>query len=104
MAWVDRINFDKVISNLLSNAFKYTFDGGEVKVVLRETEKEIEIQVIDSGVGIKEEEAERLFDRFYQGRNADDLGMQGTGIGLNLSRSITQMHGGKIKATNRKDG
>ena len=104
LAWVDRINFDKVISNLLSNAFKYTFDGGEVKVVLRETEKEIEIQVIDSGVGIKEEEAERLFDRFYQGRNADDLGMQGTGIGLNLSRSITQMHGGKIKATNRKDG
>lgn len=104
LAWIDRINFDKVISNLLSNAFKYTFDGGEVKVVLRDTEKEIEIQIVDSGVGIKEEEAERLFDRFYQGRNADDLGMQGTGIGLNLSRSITQMHGGLIKAMNRKDG
>jgi len=104
LAWIDRINFDKVISNLLSNAFKYTFDGGEVKVVLRETEKEIEILTIDSGLGIKEEEAEKLFDRFYQGRNADDLGMRGTGIGLNLTRSITQMHGGQIKATNRKDG
>lgn len=104
LAWIDRINFDKVISNLLSNAFKYTFDGGEVKVVLRETDKEMEIQVVDSGVGIKEEEAEKLFDRFYQGRNADDLGMQGTGIGLNLSRSITQMHGGHIKAQNRTDG
>lgn len=104
LAWIDRINFDKVISNLLSNAFKYTFDGGEVKVVLRDTEKEIEILVTDSGVGIKEEEAEKLFERFYQGRNADDLGMRGTGIGLNLSRSITQMHGGQIKATNRKDG
>ena len=98
LAWVDRINFDKVISNLLSNAFKYTFDGGEVKVMLHETEKEVEIQVLDNGVGIKEEEAERLFDRFYQGRNSDDLGMQGTGIGLNLCRSITQMHKGQIKA------
>ena len=104
LAWVDRINFDKVISNLLSNAFKYTFDGGEVKVMLHETEKEVEIQVLDNGVGIKEEEAERLFDRFYQGRNSDDLGMQGTGIGLNLCRSITQMHKGQIKAQNRKDG
>ena len=104
LACVDRINFDKVISNLLSNAFKYTFDGGEVKVMLHETEKEVEIQVLDNGVGIKEEEAERLFDRFYQGRNSDDLGMQGTGIGLNLCRSITQMHKGQIKAQNRKDG
>jgi DNA-binding response OmpR family regulator/two-component sensor histidine kinase len=104
LAWVDRINFDKVISNLLSNAFKYTFDGGEVRVMLHETEKEVEIQVLDNGVGIKEEEAERLFDRFYQGRNSDDLGMQGTGIGLNLCRSITQMHKGQIKAQNRKDG
>ena len=104
LAWIDRINFDKVISNLLSNAFKYTFDGGEVKVVLHETEKEVEIQVVDSGVGIKDDEIDKLFERFYQGRNASDLGMQGTGIGLNLSRSITQMHGGQIKAQNRHDG
>lgn len=104
LAWIDRINFDKVISNLLSNAFKYTFDGGEVKVILRETEKDIEIVIADSGVGIKDDEADKLFDRFFQGRNADDLGMKGTGIGLNLSKSITLMHGGQIKAMNRKDG
>lgn len=104
LAWIDRINFDKVISNLLSNAFKYTFDGGEVKVILHETEKDIEIVVTDTGVGIKDEEADKLFDRFFQGRNADDLGMKGTGIGLNLSKSITLMHGGQIKAMNRKDG
>jgi DNA-binding response OmpR family regulator/anti-sigma regulatory factor (Ser/Thr protein kinase) len=104
LAWIDRVNFDKVISNLLSNAFKYTFDGGEIKVVLREQEKDIEIQVIDNGVGFKEEKPERLFDRFYQSRNSADLGMQGTGIGLNLCRSITEMHGGHIKAHNRDDG
>ena len=104
LAWVDRIHFDKVVSNLLSNAFKYTFDGGEVKVVLREQEKDIEIKVTDNGTGIKEEDKERLFTRFYQGRNSDDLGMQGTGIGLNLSLAIAQLHGGKIKADNRSDG
>ena len=103
LAWVDRIHFDKVVSNLLSNAFKYTFDGGEVKVVLREQEKDIEIKVVDNGTGIKEEDKERLFTRFYQGRNSDDLGMQGTGIGLNLSQAIAQLHGGKIKADNRSD-
>jgi signal transduction histidine kinase/ligand-binding sensor domain-containing protein/DNA-binding response OmpR family regulator len=104
LTWIDRINFDKVISNLLSNAFKYTFDGGEIKVVLRDNEKVAEIQVIDSGVGIKDENPERLFDRFYQGRNSADLGMQGTGIGLNLCRAITEMHGGQIKAAQRVDG
>ena len=104
LAWVDRINFDKVISNLLSNAFKYTFDGGEIKVVIRDTEKVAEIQVVDNGVGIKDENPDRLFDRFYQGRNSADLGMQGTGIGLNLCRAITQMHGGQIKAAQRADG
>ena len=103
LAWVDRINFDKVISNLLSNAFKYTFDDGEIKVVLRELQKDIEIQVIDNGLGFKGDEADKLFDRFYQGSNSASLGMQGTGIGLNLCRAITQMHGGNIKALNRTD-
>ena len=104
LAWIDRINFDKVFNNLLSNAFKYTYDGGEVKVVMRESGHNIEIQVIDNGVGIKDEDKERLFDRFYQGRNADSLGMQGTGIGLNLSSNIVRMHGGQLKAQNRPDG
>ena len=104
MAWIDRINFDKVISNLLSNAFKYTFDGGEIKVVLQEQNHDIKIQVIDNGMGIKDEDKEHIFDRFYQGLNADSIGMQGTGIGLNLSQNIVKMHGGHIKAENHPDG
>ena len=104
LAWVDRINFDKAVSNLLSNAFKYTYDGGEVKVVLREQQQHVELLVVDNGVGFKGEDLNRLFDRFYQGRNADSLGMQGTGIGLNLCRNIVQMHGGQIRAQHRADG
>ena len=103
LAWVDRINFDKVVSNLLSNAFKYTHDHGEVKVELRETEKTVELTVTDDGMGIKEENPDRLFDRFYQGRNRTNLGVQGTGIGLNLCRAITEMHGGTIRALRRTD-
>jgi signal transduction histidine kinase/ligand-binding sensor domain-containing protein/DNA-binding response OmpR family regulator len=104
MAWIDTIQFDKVISNLLSNAFKYTPDGGEIVVVLRKEGKQAFIQVLDTGVGLKEEDTNRLFERFYQGKNAQGVQYQGTGIGLNLSKAIVQMHGGQIKAYNRKDG
>lgn len=104
MAWVDRVNFDKVISNLLSNAFKYTFDGGEINVELAEEEKQFVIKVRDNGIGLSGEKPERLFDRFYQGSNSRDLHLDGTGIGLNLSKAIVNMHGGEIKAMNREDG
>ena len=103
-AWIDRIQFDKVVSNLLSNAFKYTFDGGEVKAVLAHDDKDVILKVVDSGIGFKDEKTERLFERFYQGERSSDLHIEGTGIGLNLSRAIVQMHGGRIRAYNRDDG
>ena len=62
------------------------------------------IQVIDNGMGFKGDDASHLFDRFYQGHNSVILGMQGTGIGLNLCKAITEMHGGKISAQVRDDG
>ena len=102
-AWIDRIQFDKVVSNILSNAFKYTFDGGEVKVLLSQTDKAVTLKVLDSGIGFNEENTERLFDRFYQGSQNSDLHLEGTGIGLNLSKAIVQMHSGQIKAYNRTD-
>lgn len=102
--WIDRINFDKVISNLLSNAMKYTFDGGEITIMIGKSDKYANIKIMDTGIGFKEEKTEKLFERFYQGKNSNDLHIDGTGIGLNLSRAITNMHGGSIKAYNRKDG
>ena len=102
--WIDRINFDKVISNLLSNAFKYTFDGGEINIVLQEKEENVVISVTDNGIGLKESNPERLFERFYQGSNARDVHLDGTGIGLNLSKAIVELHGGTIRANNRTDG
>ena len=104
MAWIDRIQFDKVVSNILSNAFKYTFDGGEIEVELGRESDKVVLRVIDSGIGFKEDKTDKLFERFYQGENSSDLHIEGTGIGLNLSRTIVQMHGGQIKAYNRTDG
>ena len=102
--WIDRINFDKVVSNLLSNALKYTFDGGTVILSVGREGAEAVIRVTDTGTGFGEENTDRLFERFYQGRNSRDLPIQGTGIGLNLCRAITRMHGGAIRAYNRTDG
>lgn len=110
-AWIDREQFDKVISNLLSNAFKYTFDGGEINIRLTslapakgQQAGAAEIQVIDTGMGFEDDKTERFFERFYQGKSSKDLHINGTGIGLNLSRALTEMHGGRITAQNRKDG
>lgn len=102
--WIDKIQFDKVISNLLSNAFKYTDDNGEICIRLTQSEETAVIEVIDDGIGFEDDKTERFFERFYQGKNSKVLHINGTGIGLNLCRALTEMHGGKISATNRKDG
>ena len=104
MAWIDRVNFDKVINNLLSNAFKFTPEGGTVKVMLSETDEAVQIEIQDNGVGLKDVDIDKLFDRFYQGRNSSRLGLLGTGIGLNLSYSITKLHGGELKARSLEQG
>ncbi len=99
--WIDRTQFDKVISNLLSNAFKYTKSEITLRLSLTDTAN---IEVIDNGSGFEDDKTDRFFQRFYQGKNSKDIHIDGTGIGLNLCRALTEMHGGKITAQNRKEG
>lgn len=94
-AWIDRTNFDKVIQNLLSNAFKFTSDGGEICIKVRQNGETVIVQVQDTGIGFNDENTDKLFDRFYQGKNTTGMKTAGTGIGLNLCRTLIQMHGGK---------
>ena len=101
--WLDRNQFDKVIDNLMSNAFKYTYDGGAIDVRIDQTDHyTAELKVIDNGVGIRGD-VNRIFDRFYQGSNSRSLHIEGTGIGLNLCKMIVTMHHGTITAENRTD-
>ena len=101
--WIDREWFDKVISNLLSNAMKYVETGGEIVVALRQTDSNAVITVTDNGPGIDEEQLKRVFERFYQSSARPKSGQIGYGIGLNLAYKITRLHGGNITAANRTD-
>ena len=110
--WVDMNNFDKILMNIFSNAFKYTPEQGEITVTLstgrdatrRDPLKEyFEITVTDSGIGLDREKIERIFERFYQIDNDVTKSNFGTGIGLHLSRSLVELHHGIILAENRED-
>ena len=104
-AWIDRNKLDKAIANLLSNAFKYTPNGGEIIFRIEKQDKKVLLYVIDSGKGLgKNDDAKNLFERFYQGKNSADMHLGGSGIGLNLCRSIVRLHGGDVYAHNREDG
>lgn len=104
-AWIDRNKLDKAIANLLSNAFKYTPNGGEIIFRIEKQAEKVLLYVIDSGKGLgKNDDAKTLFERFYQGKNSADMHLGGSGIGLNLCRSIVRLHGGDVYAHNREDG
>ncbi len=111
-AWIDLNNFDKVLMNVLSNAFKFTADGGNITVSLTVgqagADREVpgdyyEIALTDSGIGIEKDQLERIFDRFYQVNNEVTKSSLGTGVGLHLSRSLVKLHHGTIHAENRQD-
>ena len=105
MVWIDRDYFDKVVTNLISNALKYVSDEGDVTVRLREADgKYAELVVRDNGSGIDEKLLKKIFDRFYQTSARPAAGQMGYGIGLNLTQKLTALHKGTITARNRTDG
>ena len=108
----EKNRISQVISNFLSNAFKYTPEEGEIQVSLatghdmarKDALREyFEIAITDSGIGIDRNKIERIFERFYQIDNDVTKSNFGTGIGLHLSRSLVQLHHGEILAENRED-
>ena len=92
---------EKVVSNLLSNACKFTPAGGAVTVTLAENaqERTAAIAVRDTGIGMRPEELARVFDRFYQVDSTTTRESEGTGIGLSLVKELVQIHGGRIDVT-----
>jgi DNA-binding response OmpR family regulator len=99
--YFDRNKLETIVNNLLSNAFKFTPEGGKVELALKkliEGDKEwVEIRVIDSGHGIPEDQTEKIFDRFYQTDSSQTREQEGTGIGLALTKELIKLHHGSIQ-------
>ncbi|WP_342352063.1 response regulator [Actinoplanes philippinensis] len=100
--WVDPEMWEKIVSNLLSNALKFTWEGG-VTVLLRPVERHAELIVRDSGVGIPEADLPYVFKRFHRVRDARGRTHEGAGIGLALVDELVRRHHGRVRVTSRPD-
>jgi len=96
IAEVDQIQMERLLSNLVSNALKFTDRGGEVRVSLKQGQDFLEISVEDTGRGIAAQHLPHIFDRFYRIPEADVVGKRGLGLGLNFVAWIAKAHGGKV--------
>lgn len=95
--YVDRELWEKIVFNLLSNAFKFTFDG-EIEISTRKTDAGVDLMVRDTGIGIPEDDLPHLFERFYRVKDARGRTFEGSGIGLALVQELAQQHGGTVRA------
>src|SRR5262245_33850007 len=99
--YVDRDMWEKIVLNLLSNAFKFTFDG-EIRVELRPHDGRVDLRVADTGVGIPEPDLPRMFERFHRIRHARARTHEGTGIGLALVQELARLHGGDVSVASQE--
>ena len=95
MLRADQDKIERICYNLLSNALKYTSEGGEISLMAKEEGGRVIISVADNGCGISSDELPYIFDRFYQAKNAG----RGTGIGLAIVKAFTELHHGEVSAT-----
>jgi PAS domain S-box-containing protein len=93
--YIDRDMWEKIILNLLSNAFKFTFDG-EIEVSLREEQQQVVVSVRDTGVGIPQKHLSHIFERFHRIEGMQSRSFEGSGIGLSLVRELIKLHKGSI--------
>ncbi|MEN5085557.1 two-component regulator propeller domain-containing protein [Sphingobacterium faecium] len=106
--WVDVNSFEKIMHNIVSNAFKFTPNGGQIEISLavQQLEKErkiLELVVSDTGTGIAKSDIRHVFKRYYQSAAGTNYQRQGSGIGLHLTKVLVELHGGTIHAENRRD-
>ena len=105
MAWTDSDKLEKIVSNLLSNALKFTPRGGHIDVSLDVADNQVKVTIADTGKGIPEEQKENIFKRYYQLDNQTKAIVNwGTGIGLYYSRRLAELHHGSLTAGNRTEG
>jgi signal transduction histidine kinase/DNA-binding response OmpR family regulator len=101
MVYVDRDMWEKIVLNLLSNAFKFTFDG-QVGVGLAWRGDHVELRVSDTGVGIADSDVPKMFERFHRVKHARARTHEGTGIGLALVQELARLHGGSVSVASQE--
>lgn len=94
--WIDQEKLDKVIFNVLSNAFKYTPKSGIIQLIIDTQNENLRIRISNNGPAIPQEQQKLIFNRFYQIQDENNKNKMGTGIGLHLSQSLIEIHHGKI--------
>ncbi|MDO5980952.1 hybrid sensor histidine kinase/response regulator transcription factor [Flavivirga spongiicola] len=99
-AWFDKDQLEKVIFNLLSNAFKFCEEGNQIKIKVTKDSKYVNIIVSDSGQGIQKDKLQNIFERFYQ-KEDDTNEAKGFGIGLSIAKDIIELHSGKIEVNSK---
>jgi signal transduction histidine kinase len=94
--WADRTRLTQILDNLISNAVKFTNEGGSVRVEVVDIGTRVELAVVDTGIGIPADEQGQLFSRFFRATTATQHAIPGTGLGLAISRALVEQHGGTI--------
>ncbi|HVQ74242.1 MAG TPA: sensor histidine kinase [Candidatus Binatia bacterium] len=100
-AWVDRDRVAQVLVNLIGNALKFTPVDGQVTISVRADGENARVSIADTGSGIPPDEADRIFERFYQGRGSAREKTSGTGLGLTICKALVERHGGTISLESR---
>jgi signal transduction histidine kinase len=92
----DSVRVEQVFANLLGNALKFTPNGGQIAVAVKDMGPELLVEIRDSGVGIPKEHLNRIFDRFYRVPLPAGSEVEGTGLGLSICKAVVEEHGGRI--------
>ncbi|MFC1834302.1 ATP-binding protein [Thermodesulfobacteriota bacterium] len=100
----DEVKLKQILFNLLSNAAKFTPDGGEIRLAARKEDDHLMVSVSDTGIGIKPEDHERIFAEFEQVDSSFARSQEGTGLGLALTRRLVELHGGRITVESEGEG
>lgn len=103
LVWFDKAKMTRIFYNLISNAIKYSNEGGQITINASLNENHLKIAFIDDGIGIPEKQQALIFQRFTRGTNVTNKGIPGTGIGLMLSKKIVELHGGEIKIKSKEN-
>jgi signal transduction histidine kinase len=101
-ARVDLARLGQVVNNLLTNAVRYSPDGSKVRVLARSPRRgEIELRVVDQGIGIQADECDRIFEKFYRGKDGATHSVRGTGLGLAVAKMLVEAHNGQIRVESK---